>query len=141
MFSLSGANVAWNARMHIVGNGHKDVVGRYNGSAGANTTMCFEGVTSDGNNCGPIKGVAIDLFDGTYWHHNMDCIDSNDDSDDGDSGGPFFRVQADGRAKAAGILTGGYYVAEGPPYGNYQATCYSLINYTVFFHNAELVTN
>lgn len=73
------------------------------------TSLCFQGVVSDNNNCGTIQRGAvnvgiIDEEDNRITYHTFGI---NYAAQSGDSGGPVYHVNTDGSAKPAGIVAAG----------------------------------
>jgi hypothetical protein len=94
------------------------------------TRVCFQGVSSDNNNCGYVEATDIQQpfnKDGivkeirNIWSMRFPVIR-------GDSGGPVYHVRDDGTAMPAGIVTGGgdvmFFSHIGPALANIDASLY-----------------
>jgi len=67
--------------------------------------LCFQGITSDNNNCGDVQYSNVNIKDNEgHLVHHMFGIDYP--CAGGDSGGPVYHVRDDGTAKAAGVAKG-----------------------------------
>jgi hypothetical protein len=113
----------WPSRpvVHATGTRHPLLVGRLtNAAIGRGLRLCFEGVTSDTANCGPVNLTRQWVCcDGTRRQFYYSCIGYP--SRPGDSGGPVYQVLAGGRANAAGMVSSSVTI------GGRASTCFSLI--------------
>ncbi|HKE77022.1 MAG TPA: hypothetical protein VKB57_25595 [Acidimicrobiales bacterium] len=103
-YSLSGNHWAYRAVVHVQG-GHRRVVGRYTNAQITNgMQLCFEGITSDGQNCGTVVRTNSSICcDAAHHTFVFSCI--NFPSRPGDSGSPVFARGANLTAVAAGALS------------------------------------
>ncbi len=92
----------------------------HNSQMSAGLVLCFEGISSDGGNCGPVvRSNQVVCCDGGGHAYVYTCI--NHPPSPGDSGGPVYKVRGDLTATAAGILSSSVTI------NGATATCFSPI--------------
>ena len=110
-FFVSSNRTSWPPRVMTGPNGHRTVRGRWTNDAINNgSRLCFQGFTSGADNCGTVVYDDIrvttrargDIPSRTVNH--LWCIDFP--SEGGDSGGPYYHVNADQSGTAVGIVHG-----------------------------------
>jgi hypothetical protein len=121
MVSLSVRRWPSRAVIHATGTVHPRLVGRLSNAAiGPGLQLCFEGVSSDTSNCGPVtltrQWVCCDATRRQFYYS---CIAYP--SRPGDSGGPVYQRLAGGRANAAGMVSSSVTI------GGRASTCFSPI--------------
>jgi hypothetical protein len=91
--------------VHVQGGIHRRVVSRYtNAQLSAGMRLCFEGITSDGGNCGSVvRANSVICCDAGHHTFVFSCI--NYASRAGDSGSPVYANRPDGTVVAAGALS------------------------------------
>jgi hypothetical protein len=99
--------LGWSGRnyVHTQGNGHRVITGKLsNTQVAVGLRLCFEGVTSDGNNCGTVVRANQTLCcDAAGKSFIFSCTDYA--GRPGDSGGPVYQPVGATQARAAGMLS------------------------------------
>lgn len=95
---------AW-AVIHTQGAGHRPIIGKLsNGQIAAGLRLCFEGITSDGDNCGTVvRANQVLCCDPLGKSYVYSCTDHA--GLPGDSGGPVYQPVGALEARAAGMLS------------------------------------
>lgn len=95
---------AW-AVIHTQGGGHRPIIGKLsNAQIAVGLNLCFEGRTSDGNNCGTVARANQTLCcDPAGKAYVYSC--TNQPGRPGDSGSPVFQRIGAREARAAGMLS------------------------------------
>jgi hypothetical protein len=104
-YSLTANRWPGRAVVHTQGAVHRRVVSRYtNAQITSGLRLCFDGITSDGGNCGAVVRTNSTICcDANHKTFVFDCI--NFASRPGDSGSPVYAPRADGAVTAAGALS------------------------------------
>lgn len=112
---------------------HRQVDGQLsNAQLGRGERLCFQGITSQNNNCGTIFATSVPeqtirtantALKGQQTIRNLYCIDYA--SDKGDSGGPMYKAGPAGAATAAGTVVSVVKDANDSPVG----TCFSTMDW------------
>ncbi len=99
--------LGWSGRdyIHTQGAGHRVIVGKLsNTQIAVGLRLCFEGVTSDGNNCGAVvRANQTFCCDAAGKSFVFSC--TNYAGRPGDSGGPVYQPVGTTQARAAGMLS------------------------------------
>ena len=99
--------LGWSGRnyVHTQGAGHRVIVGKLsNTQIALGLRLCFEGVTSDGNNCGTVVRANQTLCcDAAGKSFVFSCTSYA--GRPGDSGGPVYQPVGTSQARAAGMLS------------------------------------
>jgi hypothetical protein len=116
------------------GNGARGITGRYlNTQLGTGLRLCFEGITSDSGNCGPVVRVNEWLCCDAAGHgYFYSCLDYP--SRGGDSGGPVYFPTANSQAIAAGTVSSTVTI------NGRALTCFTMVESIEFVMNSRLVT-
>lgn len=95
---------AW-AVIHTQGAGHRPIIGKLsNSQIAAGLRLCFEGITSDGGNCGTVvRANQVLCCDPLGKSYVYSCTDHA--GLPGDSGGPVYQPVGALEARAAGMLS------------------------------------
>jgi hypothetical protein len=116
------------------GNGARGITGRFlNTQLGTGLRLCFEGMTSDSGNCGPVVRVNEWLCCDAAGHgYFYSCLDYP--SRAGDSGGPVYFPRPSSQATAAGTVSSTVTINGRP------LTCFTMVESIEFVMNARIVT-
>jgi hypothetical protein len=116
------------------GNGARGITGRFlNTQLGTGLRLCFEGITSDSGNCGPVVRVNEWLCCDAAGHgYFYSCLDYP--SRGGDSGGPVYFPRPSSQATAAGTVSSTVTINGRP------LTCFTMVESIEFVMNSRLVT-
>lgn len=115
------------------GNGVRGITGRYlNTQIGTGLRLCFEGVTSNSGNCGPVVRVNEWLCCDAAGHgYFYSCL--NYPSLAGDSGGPVYFPSGASQAVAAGSVSSSVTI------NGQRLTCFTMVESTEFVMGSQMV--
>lgn len=116
---------ATRGRVLVADGKYRDVTGKFTRKGLKNgTRLCFQGISSDNNNCGPINATNVEYRDGNDpVIERAFCLKHKGER--GDSGGAVYQVKKDRSAKAAGIASYRAWVRSGWQVN--RSTCFTTI--------------